>query len=365
MPRFTILLLLCLVFAGNPVRLVADTAAAKAMIAKQLLESRTPGAVAGVYRGDQTLLETAVGLASLEPSVPINLGQHFRIGSITKAFLGVIVLQLVDEGKLSLESKLADYVPNFPAAEQISIGDLGRMTARIKDPLYRRSFKSLAQSNPRKVWTAQEVIAATADTPRWPDDPSNKWNYSNTAAILLAQVVQQVSEDSFTDQLKTRILAPLQLKHTGYELSAELPEPHAKGYSLAPKGRYLSRGGTELRDVSDINPSLWNAAGAMHSTLDDLRIFARALGRGDLISRTSYSVQCEWQETPWDDHQYGFLLARIGNLVGHDGDVAGFSSFIGYRAADDLTIVVLANLHGWSAGTMPANEIAQQLADLF
>jgi hypothetical protein len=107
------------------------------------------------------------------------------------------------------------------------------------------------------------------------------------------------------------------MQHSGYELSASLREPFCRGYSFTPTKHFLGRGGKKIRYVTEINPSLWNAAGGLHSTLGDLIKFATALGRGSLVSPPSYAAQTDWSETPWEDHQYGLLLAKIHELIGH------------------------------------------------
>ncbi|CAL1125565.1 unnamed protein product [Cladocopium goreaui] len=321
-------------------------------------DRRVPGAVVGAYRGETSLYEQAIGLSSVDPETPLSLNHTFRIGSVTKTFLGVVALQLVDEGKLSLDNHLADYLPDFPQAEKITLQDLGTMMAGTKDPLHSPRFKLRAQIQANKAWTADELIDFAAEQPPWADQIGKEWHYSNMAAILLAQVIEKATENSFENELQNRILKPLQLEKTGYELTNELPEPFAHGYSYTPVGRHLSRGDKEIRDVSDINPSIWNAAGAMYSTLPDLRVFARALGRGELVSEASHKMQTNLRAIPWEGHEYGFLLIKVHGLLGHGGDVPGYHCFMGYRPEDDLTIVVLTNIHAWSIDTEPAKEIA-------
>ena len=331
---------------------------------QKLIETKAPGAVIGVYQGDHVLAELAIGLSSIEPAEPTNIDQHFRIGSITKAFMSVILFQLVDEGRLRLDDKLSRYLPDYPDAAGIEIRQLASMTARIKDPLYAKDFKRQVESDPYRIWRADELVTATAKVSRWPAQPNDSWHYSNSAAVILGLIIERVTGNSLQHELSTRILEPLELSKTGYNLQAALPEPFCRGYSYAPERHFLARNGTAIRDVTEINPSLWNAAGGMYSTLRDLQEFASALGRGKLVSATSYAEQTNWIQTPWKNHRYGVLIAEIEGLVGHDGDVPGYCTFMGYRAHDDLTIVVLTNLHGWSVGKMPANEIASAILEI-
>ena len=363
---FAAAVFLCCAFVAQSPTVVAERAKLdekqiRKAIARVLTETKTPGAVVGVYRNETTLAELAIGNASLDPPQAIKVTDCFRIGSITKSFLGIVVLQLAEENKLSLADRLSKYFPDYPQASEFTLLELGRMIAGVKDPLYSREFKRDVERQPKRRWTAEELIAATKEVPRWDTDSNGAWHYSNSAAVLLGQVVERVTGNSLQVELQHRIIDRLGISRTGYELSAVLPEPYCRGYTFAPRGKILGRGGQTIRDVTDINPSMWNAAGAMYSTVRDLKKFAQAVGRGELVSASSRAIQTAWQATPWQNHQYGFLLAEIEGMIGHDGDVPGYSSLMGFRPADQLTIIVLTNMHGWSIERMPANEIAAEI----
>ena len=335
------------------------------IVSQVLTETNTPGAVVGVYRNEMVLAELAVGNGSLDPSQTITIDHCFRIGSIAKVFLGVVVLQLAEENQLSLEDRLSKYLPDYPGASEITLRQLGTMTARIKDPLFSPEFKNLVQLQPERAWTTDELISETAKLPRWAKESNSTWHYSNSAAVMLGHVVEQVTGNSLPTELRRRIFDRLNMQRTGYELTAALPTPYSRGYTFAPPAKLFGRNGKTIREVTNINPSQWNAAGAMHSTVGELRKFVTAVGRSKLLTPESHAIQTTWHNTPWPNHRYGFLLAEIHGLIGHDGDVPGYSSFMGYRPDDQLTIIVLTNMHGWSIDKMPANEIAAGVAELF
>jgi D-alanyl-D-alanine carboxypeptidase len=114
-------------------------------------------------------------------------------------------------------------------------------------------------------------------------------------------------------------------------------------------------------DVTDANPSWGWAAGAGISTLNDLRIWAKALATGELLSSETQKERLSWvSPSPSPGTQYGLAIAEFpGSFLGHDGQLPGFNSFVGYQPQKDTTVVVATNLYSAPDGSQPANEIAK------
>lgn len=199
---------------------------------------------------------------------------HMRIGSVTKTFTGTLILQLAQDGELSLNDKINEYVPGIPNGKKITLRMLANMTSGIAS-YYTDDFLDQYFGAPETIFTPDELIAfGVSASPIF--KPGAEFNYSNTNTILLGKVIEQVTGQPVAAVLQQRILGPLGLTNTSFpDTSPVIPDPHPQGYTL--------QGGAEPDDptnATDWNPSFGWTAGGMISTLEDLLVYDRALGTG-------------------------------------------------------------------------------------
>ncbi len=200
----------------------------------------------------------------------------FQIGSVTKSFVGTVALQLVDEGRLGLDDRLSRYVDFVPGGENITVRQLLDMTSGLYSYLDDEALEAKVADNPLKKWSPEELVrTAIAHEPSF--SPGEGWQYSNTNTILMGMIVEEVTGNDLEDEVRLRIIEPLGLENTSFPREPGIDPPYAQGYS------YDTDSG-EFIEASDIDPSFFWAAGAMVSNLEDLRVWAEALGRGTLIS---------------------------------------------------------------------------------
>jgi len=297
-----------------------------------------PGAVAGVWVPDMGELTLAIGEADIEDGRAVQTADRFRIGSITKTFTATAILKLVDEGLLSLDDTLDKFVAGIPDGDKITVRQLCNHTSGLFNYGEDEDFAAALTEDPHKVWTPRELVdAAISHEPYFP--PGEGWHYSNTGYILLGMIIEEVTGSSYEMVIKDHIIEPLGLSHTSVAESPQMTGQYSHGYE------YKEEGSKELIDRTEyLDPSIVWAAGAMISNLEDLRIWARALADGELLSDASHKEQMDWVELPDDPNsKYGLGVLYVYGLEGHDGRQPGYDAAVFYYPPRQATFVVLFN----------------------
>lgn len=329
------------------------------------MSSVLPGTIIGVWMDGCKPFRTTYGYANLEePRENLRLDHYFRIGSVTKTFVGTVVLQLVQEGKLSLQDTLSKFFPNFPNGNNITIGHLGFM----KSGLYSYSDDPEIQSMMDTAVVGSQyspeglIEIALKHQPLSP--PGTEFYYNNTNLIVLGIIIEKITGTSLGAEIKKRILEPLEMTYTTFPLDAAYPEPFAHGYMLHKPGKFT--------DVAGLNPSWGWSAGAIISTLDDMGKFAKALYTGEkLLSPEMQSIRLKWGEPYhftegiWEgiDFRYGFTIADFGGVYGHDGVMPGYNTFMGYLPEKQAVIIVFGSMWEKDKNIIPADYIARKIVD--
>lgn len=319
--------------------------------AEVLVAAGAPGA-AVVVRARDTLVSAASGLADLRGHEPMHAGLRFRAGSITKAFVATLVLQLVDEGWLSLSDSVERWVPGaLPYADDVQLWHLLSHTSGIPD--YVPLVAAQLVEDPRIDYTPHELLARVYDAP--PQfSPGSAWAYSNTGYVLLGLVVEAVTGEPLHDELAQRIVQPLGLTRTSLPVDEiEIPPPRAHGYAPALDEHGAIVPGP-LVDVTEQNPSWAWASGALVSTLDELTRFVRALLRGELVSPPLVATMQATVEVPpaslpvplFDAYGLGLVAVDLprGRLYGQFGGIRGYLSAVLGTAVGQRQLGVMVNL---------------------
>jgi D-alanyl-D-alanine carboxypeptidase len=343
----------------NPKQVVAqkDTQSTKGMLTALAKEYDTaaaavftkvapfaPGVIVGV-RGPKGTWTKAYGLADLTNSTPATTDMYQRIASITKPFVGTVILQLADERRLSLDDPIDDYVPNVPNGSHITLRQLITMTSGLPNYSDDAAWGADVLSDPTAQWTPDRLLEDAWAMPT-SFAPGANMEYSNTNFVLLGLVIERVTGQTLSEALTDRILKPLHLNDTTYPTDATLPAPHLTGYTI-PLVVYGGAPATDTwLDASGWNPSSAGAAGAMISRVDDLLVWGRALatGRGVLPS----SAQVQRLKSFATAHLsagefYGEALMCKDGWIGHNGNMPGYNSMVRYNPQTDTTIVVAAS----------------------
>lgn len=293
-----------------------------------------PGAIVGVQT-PQGVWTAAYGYAEPASQSPMTTDMHMRIGSVTKTFTGTLILQLAQEGKLSLGDPISKYYPGIPNGDKITLAQLANMTSGIAS-YYTPEFLARYFAEPETVFTPDELIAyGVTASPVF--EPGARFDYSNTNTILLGKVIEKVTGQPVKDVLQQRILGPLGMSQSSLpDVSPDIPRPHPHGYTL--QGNTNS---TEPVDATNWSPSFGWTAGGMISDLSDLLIYDHALGTGrGLVSPTTQISRLESFPAPAG---YGFALGCVDGWVGHTGELPGFNTSLFYDTTTDTSVVVMVN----------------------
>ncbi|MGI5175888.1 serine hydrolase domain-containing protein [Dactylosporangium sp. CA-152071] len=294
-----------------------------------------PGALASVRRADGRVRDYTAGVGDLRTGRPVPRNGHVRIGSNTKTFTAVVVLQLAGEGRIDLDAAVERYLPgvvrgNGNDGSRITVRQLLQQTSGLPDydeVLFTRpeDLAGLAHAyyEPRRL-----VDAALTGPPRFA--PGSRWEYSNTNYVLAGLIVEEVTRRPVGEEITRRIIEPLRLRDTSWPAAGEqrLPDPHPHGYvATAPGAAWV--------DVTEMDPSLGWAAGQLISTPADLRTFFTALLDGRLLRPAQQAAMLRTVAAPGfepsGDWQYGLGIARHplpcgGDAWGHGGDIQGFET---------------------------------------
>ncbi|MBP7461328.1 MAG: beta-lactamase family protein [Candidatus Delongbacteria bacterium] len=278
------------------------------------------------------------GLSNTKQQLPMNRNYTFRIGSCTKTMVAIVLLQLVADGKISLDDKLSTYHPEYPKSDQITIAMVATMRSGIFD--YTQDTEVLPNqlsSNPSKTWTPDELIHI-AFSHDFYFEPGTSFSYSNTNYIILGKLIEEITGHSLETEIANRITEPLNLTQTGLLTSGtDLPGDHARGYY---DGGYVPN----LDYTEVFSNSLPWAAGSAYSTPRELQRYAESLVGGGLLSDSLQTSHLNDHFTVFDEKvAYGIGLIRLGTFYGHNGGIPGFTSSMYHSNDKDCTIIIYFN----------------------
>ncbi len=286
----------------------------------------------------------------------------FRIGSNTKTFTATAILLLVEDGLLDLDTPLAEYRPDVPEAERITIRMLLAMRSGIGNYTANEAWVRASLADPARVWEPDELVRLGLEMPR-PFEPDAAYEYSNTNTVLLGQIAEQVAGVPLEELFEERLFGPMGMRATALPAAADvdLPDPFAHGYTVLE--------GTGRTDTTGFNPSWAWAAGGAFSSAHDLLDWAASLSGTtlldpDLAERRLASIAPISDDPALEDWGYGWGLARLHGLIGHSGQLPGYNSVAGHDPDSGVSVVIWANVAPSDDGRDPANTIADALVPL-
>jgi D-alanyl-D-alanine carboxypeptidase len=310
-----------------------------------LAETYTPGALVGVWVPGRGTWTMAAGIGDLATAAPMTLADHFRIASTTKTFTATVVLQLVEEGRLALDDRLGHFITGIPNGEAITIRQLLGMSAGIYNFIYDPLIAVDYVADPLLPFSPEQVVEivrahGVADFP-----PDAEVRYSDTNYVLLGLIIEQVTGRSVAAEITDRIILPLGLTGTSYPETPEMPAPYAHGYLGEQPGE-------PLRDVTRSTPAVAAAAGAMISTVADLKTWADALATGTLLSPALQAERLRFRRFAQWPLSYGLGILEGYGFLGHSGGIFGYSSWMLYDPDTRATLVMVTNRASTEGGTV-------------
>jgi len=304
----------------------------------------------------KVIYKKGFGLAEMEWNIPNQPDTKFRLGSITKQFTSMLIMQLVEQGKISLEGKLSTYLPDYrkDTGEKVTVHNLLTHTSGI--PSY-TGLPRFFQDVSRNPYSVGEFVKkyCSGDLEF---EPGSKFSYDNSGYFLLGAIIEKVTGKPYEQVLKERILDPLNMKDTGYDHHETIMKRRASGYQRSPDG---------IINAPYLDMSLPYAAGSLYSTVDDLYLWDQALYSDKLLSPKYKELMFK----PFlQNYAYGWVSSKLtlgGSTesvpaIAHGGGINGFNTLI-TRLVDDKHLIVLLNNTGGTKLDEMSRNIAAILYD--
>ena len=312
------------------------------------LDDGPPGAIAIVQRQGDRRRVVKAGFANLTPTERPHPTDRMRIASVAKAFSGAVALSLVDQGRLTLDTTIAERLPDLPAAwHSVTLRQLLNHTSGVPDYTQDPDFQAFFGANPQAQVPPRQLLDFVADEPLG-FAPGSAYRYSNSDNIIVGLMAEEVTQTSYESLLATHVYAPLGLTSTSLPSDSALAEPFIHGYEVAP--------GAPPEDISTaISPSGAWASGGIVSTPADLNRFVRGYVGGRLFSKEERVQQFQFvagdSEPPGPpgpgDNFAGLALFKYqtdcGTVFGHTGSFPGYTQFIAASRNGQSSVVVSVN----------------------
>jgi CubicO group peptidase (beta-lactamase class C family) len=332
----------------------AERAAIDSSALAILRATGAPSASLAIVRGGELVYEQAYGDGRIEPKTPANPGMRYAIGSVSKQFTATAILLLAEEGKLSLDDKVAKWFPQLTRANEVTLRHLLSMTSGYQD-YWPQDFVFPDMQHP----ATSEMIMQKWAGKALDFEPGTKWQYSNTNYVIAAAVVERVAGMPFIEFLRTRIFAPLKM--------TSVANFDAGPLSANDAGPYLRNALGPLRPAPKEAKGWLFGAGQLAMTAHDLALWNLAIIHRSLLRRPSYTTQqTDMLLAGGNATGYG-LGVSIGapggrRRISHGGAVSGYTTSNEVYPDERAAIVVFTNIYPGAAGA--PGQIAGRVANI-
>jgi CubicO group peptidase (beta-lactamase class C family) len=290
-----------------------------------------------VTENGKVIYKKGFGLANMEWNIPNEPDTKFRLGSITKQFTATLILQLVEQGKIKLDGRVSNYLPDYrkDTGAKMTIHHLLSHTSGVPNYTAAPGFFENVSRNPFKVDDFVKQYAS-GDLEF---EPGAKFNYSNSGYFLLGAIIEKVTGKPYEQVLKEKILDPLGMKNTGYDHYGTILSKRATGYVKTPEG---------YQNAPYLDMTIPYAAGSLYSTVEDLFLWDQALYGERVLSAASKELMFK---PNLENYGYGFGIRKatlgankiVVPVIEHNGGINGFSTTIVRLVGDKRLVVLLDN----------------------
>ncbi|MDH6133304.1 D-alanyl-D-alanine carboxypeptidase [Kitasatospora sp. MAA4] len=349
---------------GGPGRTVLD-------IARQAKDQYgLKSVILKVTRDGHDLATSALGESMT--GVPAEPDMHFRAGSVGIAYMGTMLLQLVDEHVVSLDDPISRWLPDVPHADQITLRMLGSSTSGLHDYVTDPAFLAELEAHPFRHWTDDDVLAYPFSHDLW-YDPGTNWSYSHGNFVLLGEALERITGIPLDKLMEQRVTGPLGLHNTQNNFTPDIPAPVLHSFT-SERGKY--------EESTFWNPSWTTARGAVITTdICDLARSAQAIGTGELLSPAGFQTQLNPGTVglggPTDKcpatvclHNtealhFGFTVLVENGWILQNPSFSGYAAIQAYLPSKCLSIAVSTTKGPDSPDGNTAEAIAAQIAAAF
>ncbi|MFB6515612.1 serine hydrolase domain-containing protein [Streptomyces virginiae] len=310
-----------------------------------------------------------VALGESMTGVPATADMHFRAGSVAIVYMGIAMLQLVEDGKADLDDPISRWLPDAPHADEITLRMLGASTSGLRDYVPDPKFLAALYADPFRQWTPDELVGISAAHPLL-YEPGTSWSYSHANFVLLGQALEKISGMPLAEVMKRQITGPTGLDNTRNSFTPQIEEPVLHSFD-AERGKY--------EESTYWNPSWTTAPGAVLNThICDLARSAEVVGTGELLSPQSFKVQLDpgtvglggntpgcapkdcFRQLPARHFGYGVIVQN--GWIQSNPSFAGYAAIQAYLPSEHLAIAVSTTVGPKGPETNTAQTIAGRIA---
>lgn len=327
-----VLLLLC--YFSTFINASGQTFPSKEFLLNKITElkeqTQVKALVGGIWSGDREILTVALGESMT--SVPATTDMYIRIGGISEMFFGTLVMILVEKGIVNLDDKISKWLPNFLAADRVTIEMLIKNTAGYKDYVLNKDFINEILKHPFRDISRKEILDYATRDGELNFPPGTQQRYSHTEFTILGEAIERAAGQTMAQLYEENIFTPLGLTHTGYSINTDLPSPVLHAFS-SDRGIY--------EDATFWNPSWTGESGPLYSNLSDLRKWAPVFGKGTLLTKASFDkLVSRFEGTGSPDFYFASGFGVINGWYAQNPSFNGYSGGFGYLPSKELTIII-------------------------
>jgi CubicO group peptidase (beta-lactamase class C family) len=300
-------------------------------------QNKLNGAVLVAQKG-KVIYQKGFGYRDAEEKIPNDVNSIFQIGSITKQITAAVIMQLQQEGKLSVYDKLSKYFSGFANGDKIAIENLLTHTSGIYNYT---NDTVIMKSDVTKHYSQEQMLTLFKNYPS-DFEPGTNWNYSNSAYSILGYIIEKVEKKPYEKVVRERIFQPLGMTNSGFDFTNLSSPNKTKGYfSLNPKPV----------PAPIVDSTIAYSAGSVYTTVGDLYKWESAISTNKILKPESWKAVF----TPYKNkYGYGWGIDSLyGKLTtAHSGGIHGYSSFVIRFPENETTVIVFDNSSSNGLGKM-------------
>ncbi len=326
------------------------------MVQKAMKTDHLRAVIVKVTQGDKVLINQAFGESMT--GVPATTAMHFRNGAVAFAYLGTLLMQLVDEHKIKLDDTIERWMPDLLQANKVTLKMLTNQTSGYPD--YEKDPKFLAAfiADPFHIFTFEERLKIAFSRPMM-FAPGTNWGYSHTNFMILGEILSKIGKKPLDVVLREKVLVPMGLKNTTASQTSEIPSPVLHAFDSERRAALKIPADIAFYEESTFWNSQWGTPiGANQTTtIDDMATTAVKVGTGALLSKSSYEAMTapnllgfgKKQEncapscgTQTNFYNYGLGIVRSGSWLLQNPMLGGYSATVAYLPSKKIAIAVFA-----------------------
>jgi D-alanyl-D-alanine carboxypeptidase len=299
-----------------------------------------PAVTAAIVRDGQLVWDVGLGTRRRGAHLPVSPDMPSILASSTKTVVATMVMQLVQEGRLSLDQKLSDFYPQLPNAGQITIRMLLNHTSGLQEYWDDSRTEDLVDNDPDHHWTRDEALAGIRK-PQFA--PGTRYRYTNSNYIVLGGIIEQVTGQGIEERFQQAIAGPAGMTDSTFSYLPRYSNRFAHPYYQDDDGVLRDNWVPGLGISSDFWGPVWTDGG-LASTAPDLARFGDALLNGRLVNNDTLGQMLDFSGP--DDYGLGIYVKRFDGhtWIGHDGDYGGYESENWHDPERNLTITLTTDV---------------------